>query len=211
MSVNNIETLVADLVPVRPVAPRDGFALMAVATVFAVVLVAMMFGLRSDVMNGTPEPIVVVRAGILFILGLATVSAVIASARPSVGQRSTGWRWALAAASLFPITAAVLALVNRQEALAEVSSVTGLWCLGISGASALFIGGLLTAWLRQGAPTSINRTSWLVGLAAGSFGTLAYSLHCPSTTVYYVGLWYTLAIALSAGVARLTVPRLIRW
>lgn len=211
MSANNIDTLVADLMPVRAVSPRDGYALMAVATAFAVVLVAVMFGLRSDVMSGTPEPIVMVRAGILFILGLAAVSAVIASARPSVGQRSTGWRWALAAASLFPITAAVLAVADREEALADVSSVSGLWCLGVSGMSALFIGGLLTLWLRQGAPTSLVRASWLVGLAAGSFGTLAYSLHCPSTTVYYVGLWYTLAIVLSAGVARLVVPRLIAW
>jgi hypothetical protein len=211
MSLNNIDALVADLTPVRPVAPRDAFALMAAATAVAVLLVALMFGLRPDVMSGTPDPIVVVRSGIVFVLGLATVSAAIASARPGVGQRSTGWHWALAAAAIFPITAAVLAMANRAEALVAISSVSGLWCLGISGFSALFIGGLLTAWLRQGAPTSINRTSWLVGLAAGSFGTLAYSLHCPSTTVYYVGLWYTLAIALSAGVARLTVPRLIRW
>ena len=211
MSVNKIDALVADLTPIRLVSPRDGFALMAMATMIAVALVALMFGIRGDVMDGTPDPIVIVRAGILFILGLAAVSAVIASARPGVGQRNTGWRWALAAASMFPLTSAVLAMVNRQEALAEASSVTGLWCLGISGVSALFIGGLLTFWLRQGAPTAINRTSWLVGLAAGSFGTLAYSLHCPSTTVYYVGLWYTLAILLSAVTARLIVPRLIAW
>lgn len=211
MRVNNIDALVADLTPVRPVAPRDGIALMAAATAIAVLLVGMIFGLRGDVMSGAPDPIVVVRAGIMFVLGLATASAVIASARPGVGQRSTGWHWALAAASIFPITAALLAMANRDEAIVAISSGNGLWCLGISGLSALFIGGLLTNWLRQGAPTSINRTSWLVGLAAGSFGTLAYSLHCPSTTVYYVGLWYTLAIALSAGVARLTVPRLIGW
>ena len=209
--MNNIDTLVAELTPVRPVSPRDGFALMAMATIVAVALVAVMFGLRGDVVNGTPEPIVIVRGGILFVLGLAAVSAVVASARPSVGQSSTGWRWALAAAALFPLTSLVLGLANRQEALSEVLSVTGLWCLGISGVNAVFIGGLLILWLRQGAPTSIVRTSWLVGLAAGSFGTLAYSLHCPSTTVYYVGLWYTLAIALSAGVARVIVPRLIAW
>ncbi len=211
MSANNIDTLVADLKPVRPVSPRDGFALLAMATMMAVALVAFMFGLRDDVMNGTPDPIVVVRGGILFVLGLAAGTTVIASARPSVGQSSTGWRWALAVASLFPVTSLVLAVADREEALADVSSVSGLWCLGVSGLSALFIGGLLTFWLRLGAPTSIDRTAWLVGLAAGSFGTLAYSLHCPSTTVYYVGLWYTLAIVLSACVARLIVPRLIAW
>lgn len=211
MSLIDIEALVADLTPVRPVAPRDGFALVAVATVIAVLMVAMMFGLRDDVMRGTPNPIVVVRGGMLFILGLATLSAVISSARPGVGQRNNGWRWALAAAAIFPLTSAVLSVGDIDEAVSAVASVSGLWCLGISSVSALFIGGLLIAWLRQGAPTSINRTSWLVGLSAGSFGTLAFSLHCPSTTVYYIGLWYTLAVALCAGLARLAVPRLISW
>ncbi len=211
MNLNNIDALVDDLTPVRAVAPRDGFALIAGATALTVLLVALTFGLRADVMDGTPDPIVVVRAGILFILGLAAVSAVIASARPGVGQRNNGWRWALAAASMFPITSAVLAMANMDEAVSAVATVGAFRCLGISGISGMIIGGLLTAWLRQGAPTAINRTSWLVGLAAGSFGTLAYSLHCPSATVYYVGLWYTLAIALCAGVARLVVPRLIAW
>ncbi len=45
----------------------------------------------------------------------------------------------------------------------------------------------------------------------GSFGAFAYGLHCPSITVFYVGLWYTGAILLCALVGRLIVPRLIRW
>ena len=52
---------------------------------------------------------------------------------------------------------------------------------------------------------------WLVGLASGSFGAFAYGLHCVSITVFYVGLWYTGAVALCALLGRLIVPRLIRW
>jgi hypothetical protein len=211
MALDMIDNLVADLKPVHVVSSREGFAVAAAATCFAVLMVALLYGLRSDIVQGAPNPIVVVRSGMLLVLGVAALSAVITSARPGIGQRSTGWRWALAAAALFPVTSAVLAMANMPEAVEAVSSSNAIWCLMISTVSGTFIGGLLTGWLRQGAPTSINRTAWLVGLAAGSFGTFAYGLHCPSTTVYYIGLWYSLAILLSAIGARLIVPRFIRW
>ena len=66
-------------------------------------------------------------------------------------------------------------------------------------------------WLRRGAPVNINRSALLVGLAAGSFGTLCYSLYCPSNSVEYVGIWYGLSVTLSAVAGRLIVPRFIRW
>ena len=75
----------------------------------------------------------------------------------------------------------------------------------------LAIGGALTLWLRQGAVTDLRRAGWLVGLGAGAFGTFAYSLHCPSDSVHYIALWYSLALALCAAIGRLAVPRLLRW
>jgi hypothetical protein len=46
---------------------------------------------------------------------------------------------------------------------------SAVWCVGISVSSALAICTALTIWLRRGAPVSIDRSSWLVGIAAGSF------------------------------------------
>ena len=75
----------------------------------------------------------------------------------------------------------------------------------------MLIGAALTGWLRRGAPVALARTGWLVGLAAGAFGTFAYSLHCPSLTVEYIGVWYTAAVGLCALIGRLVVPGLVRW
>jgi hypothetical protein len=207
----DIETLASNLTPVRRVQPRDAISLVGLATAIAVAVVAVRFGLRPDLMAGTPHPMVVIRCGTLLLLGFAALTAVIASARPGVGHASHGWRWALAAAALFPATSVVLSLMNGAFPDAVMHAKSGPYCLGISTASGLLIGSLLTLWLRSGAPTTPNRAGWLVGLAAGSFGTFAYNLHCPSDTVYYIGLWYTLAVAISAALGRLIVPPFIRW
>ena len=40
---------------------------------------------------------------------------------------------------------------------------------------------------------------------------MGYALHCPDDTVPFLATWYTLAIAISATVATLALPRLLRW
>jgi hypothetical protein len=211
MSRQTIEDLVADLKPARLVAPRDAYVVVGLITGLAISLIGMRFGLRSDVIAGAPAPIIMIRGGTLLLLGFAALTAVIASARPGVGQSSTGWRWALAAALLFPLASIVASIVQGSIPMAELSSANGPWCLGLSIATAFAVGSGLTIWLRQGAPTAIERTSWLVGLAAGSFGNFAYSLHCPDTSVHYIAIWYTLAVGICAVAARLIIPKLIRW
>lgn len=207
----DIEALVADLQPVRPVKPNGGILLVMAAAGVVVAIVVAMLGVRPDVVAGQPHPMVMMREGMMLVLGFASLVAVVASARPGVGQVSSGWRWALAAASLFPLTSLVLSFVEGGFPPRVLFSVDGPLCLAFSVGGGLMIGGALTLWLRQGAPTAINRIGWLVGLTSGSFSAFAYGLHCESITVFYVGLWYTGAIALCALIGRLVVPPLIRW
>ncbi len=207
----DIEALVADLQPVRPVKPNGGILLVLATAGVVVAIVVAMLGVRPDVVAGKPHPMVMMREGMMLVLGFATLVAVVASARPGVGQVSSGWRWALAAASLFPLTSIVLTFAGDGFPPAVLFDFDGRICLAFSAGGALLIGTSLTLWLRQGAPTALNRIGWLVGLASGSFGTFAYGLHCESVTVFYVGLWYTGAIAMCAVVGRLVVPHLIRW
>lgn len=211
MSMQTIDDLVMDLAPVRPVRPAQIWALAFITTGLAILAVALFAGLRPDVAGGRPAGLVLLRSGMLLLLGMAALAALAAAARPGVGQASTGWRWALGAAALFPAATVILSLLDRAWPMAVLNASSGPWCLGISGASGLMIGTAITLWLRRGAPVALDRAGWLVGLCAGSFGTLAYSLHCPSETVQYIGIWYTAAIGLCAVAARLVVPRLLRW
>ncbi len=211
MKSDTITALVSDLKPVTPITPAHAWLIVGGTTLITVIAIAAQFGLRTDIGAGAPHPMVLVRGGTLLLLGIAATVAVITAARPSVGQSSQGWRWALAAAALFPLTSLSLTAISGNFPRAVLEADSGRWCLALSSAAALLIGGSLVAWLRTGAPTNLNRTAWLTGLAAGAFGVFAYSLHCPSDTVHYVGLWYTGVIALCAGAGRLIIPRLIRW
>ena len=206
-----LDRLTGDLVPVRRIDPKSGWAVGAIGTAVAVAIVASQFGLRDDVMAGEPSGIVLLRAGALLLLGFAALAAVVDSARPRVGRRSSsGWKWALAGAALFPTVALAVTMSNGMP-MDDIMSSSVPYCFAISCLSGLAIGGAVTAWLRRGAVTVLERTGWLTGLAAGAFGTFAYSLHCPSATITYIGLWYTLTIALCAITGRLVVPRLLRW
>jgi hypothetical protein len=210
-NTDTIDALVAELVPVKRVVPRDGMMVtLALATV-ASLIVAVHYGLRTDIVAGHPEPMVVLRCGALLLLGTASALAATTSARPSVGAVSNGWLWALGAALLFPVSALFVALREGAIPVWEIMHPTPVYCLTISAVSAIGIGAGLTAWLRKGAAVAANRAGWLVGLAAGAFGTFAYSIHCPSVSIHYVGVWYSLTVASAAGLGRLVVPRLIRW
>ena len=206
-----VADLVADLAPVRRVSPLHAWALALGGTALAIAAIAMRYGLRADIAAGHPAGLVMLRGGILLLLGCAALAAVIAAARPGVGMASHGWRWALGAALLFPAVTVLLALSEGAMPAEELASANGPWCLGLGGGSGLAIGAALTLWLRQGAPVALSRVGWLTGLAAGAFGTFAYSLHCPSESVAYVGIWYVAAIGLCSAAGRLFVPRLVRW
>jgi hypothetical protein len=211
MNKPSIDDLVADLQPVKRLSARGGVSLTGVALGVAILCVASVWGLRADLMIGDPPGIVMIRGGSLLLLGCAALIAVIGIARPAVGQVNSGWKWALAGAALFPIASLTLMMKEGALPMAALTASSAPWCLAISGMSALLIGSVLTAWLRKGAPTVLPQAGWLVGLTAGAFGTFAYSLHCPSDTVHYIGIWYTLAVAACAGLGRLLVPPLIRW
>ena len=205
-----IEGLVEGLEPVRTLNPKRGLAIVGGLTLIAGIAVATMLGVRNDLMIGMADEMFFLRSGVLLMLGIATAITVVNMARPGVGKLSRGWIWALITAALFPLTAAIMSAINMPPVEA-LRPMEGLKCLTVSGIAALAIGGGLTLWLRQGAPTSPERAGWLVGIASGALGAAAYNLHCPFNDIYYIGLWFTTTVVASAILGRLVVPRLIRW
>ncbi len=205
-----IEGLVEELEPVRTLKPKSGLAIVGGLTLFALIVVAATLGVRNDLMMGMADEMFFLRSGVLLMLGIATAITVVNMARPGVGKLSRGWIWALITAALFPLTAAIMSAINMPPVEA-LRPMEGLKCLAVSGIAALTIGGGLTYWLRQGAPTSPERAGWLIGIASGALGAAAYNIHCPFNDIYYIGLWFTIPVVISAVLGRLVVPALIRW
>ncbi len=205
-----IEGLVEELEPVRTLKPKSGLAIVGGLTLIAGIAVATTLGVRNDLVMGMADEMFFLRSGVLLMLGIATATTVVNMARPGVGKLSRGWIWALVTAGLFPLTAAIMSALNMPPVEA-LRPMEGLKCLAVSSIAALAIGSGLTLWLRQGAPTSPARAGWLVGIASGALGAAAYNIYCPFNDIYYVGLWFTIPVLVSAIAGRLVVPRLIRW
>ncbi len=210
MADNFIRSLVADHRPVRRLDNRVPWLVIGALALAAITFVQLTIGLRTDLLAGHPADIVLFRGGVMLVLGIAALVAVIAYSRPSVGRHSDGWIWALAVAALFPGIALVTAIEGKFPQWL-LTAPSGLACLGFSVTIAVVMGAALATWVGRGASTRPVLQGWLIGLSSGAFATFSYSLHCPSTTITYAGVWYTGAIVLSAALGRLALPRFLRW
>ncbi|WP_054210079.1 NrsF family protein [Bosea vaviloviae] len=70
---------------------------------------------------------------------------------------------------------------------------------------------VLLALARRGAPINGHLTGLCAGLASAGLATIAYSLHCPDDAAPFLGSWYPLAMAATAGLGALILPRVVRW
>ena len=65
--------------------------------------------------------------------------------------------------------------------------------------------------LRQAAPTRPVAAGAAAGFLAGAVGATAYGLHCPEAAAPFIALWYSLGIAISAGLGAIGGRWLLRW
>ena len=206
-----IDDLVDGLRPVRRIRARDAWLVTGGLCVAAAIGLGTLQGFRADILAGHPAAIVLLRAGMLALLGFAALGAALASARPAIGGAANGWRWALGAAALFPLVTLLMAVRDTALPMAELTARTGPWCLMIGGGFGLTIAGAMALWLRRGASMRPERTGMLTGLGAGAFGTLIFSLSCVSNSIAYIGIWYTGSILISTLAGRLLIPPMLRW
>jgi hypothetical protein len=69
----------------------------------------------------------------------------------------------------------------------------------------------ILAAMRGLAPTRLWLAGAAAGLAAGSIGALAYSLHCPEIETPFLAVWYVLGILIPTSVGALAGPPILRW
>lgn len=206
-----IAELVGELEPVKPLRFGTGMGATLAAAGIAAAGVVAFLGARPDWVFGSADPMHLVATGLFAGLGLAASATVIVMSRPQVGSDHSGWRWAAGMAALLPLAALIVGFERSVPMMSPQAMEHGGECLAIGIGAALLVFGLLTAWLRRGAPTAPGRAGLVAGVAAGAFGSFAVSLHCPDNDIVHIGLWHSAAVVAMAGLGRVLIPRLVRW
>jgi len=69
-----------------------------------------------------------------------------------------------------------------------------------------------TFWaLKRMAPTRLTLAGIGAGLFAGAVGGFVYSFHCTESSAPFIGIWYSLGIALTAAIGGFLGRNLLRW
>jgi hypothetical protein len=206
-----ISRLVVDLTPVsRYAVPARLTVGLAVGGAASALLVVAGLGVRPDLGAATASP--EFWAKLIYALAMCAVGLWVA-ARAVRPAGEAFWRASLV---LAPLAALGLA-ASVQTKLSEPAALNGL-LFGASAATCPWLvvicslaplGGLL--WAARGcAPTQITSAGAAIGLAAGGLGSALYSLHCTEPGMLFLGVWYTLGLAMVVAIGGLLGPS-IRW
>lgn len=189
---------------------RLGIALLAGAA-GAVLLMASLFGVRSDLPTATATPGFWLRLAFPALLAAGALWAVARLSRPGMDATRAAPAVALPVLLLWATALAVMAQADPGARTALIMGSTWRSCpwniavLSAPVAVAVF-------WAIRGlAPLRLRWAGAAGGLLAGAVATLAYCLHCPETSPPFWAVWYLAGMLIPAAVGALLGPRWLRW
>lgn len=98
-----------------------------------------------------------------------------------------------------------------METPGQISVEINIKCLFSVGVLSLIPFGAFLMGLRAGAPSRPDIAGALAGVAAGALAASLYALHCNDDSPLFVGVWYSLAVALVGGSGWFAGRRCLRW
>ena len=194
----------------RPGRPLGFAPVMAAIALVAAAATLSVLGLRHGVSVGL-TPITMAQKTVLLLAFCATGFLMLRRAAVPVAQGAPLWQKIFAPA-LFALAFILdAALVPARAFTTDFLMFRFLFCFGIVtvyGALGLLA---IVAVLRRYAPADAGQAGFAAGFAAASAAALGYSLHCPVDHPLYVLTAYGLPVLLLAVIARVAVPKYIRW
>jgi len=193
-------------------AARRRFALaLALGGTSALLLMAVLMGVRPDLARMALEPMFWTKLAYCAALAAAALALAVRMARP--GAHASGAAWLLAGPLfvMWLLAALVLGGAAAYERETLVFGTTWRACaFSIAFLSLPLFAGLL--WAMQGlAPTRLALAGAAAGVLSGAAAALIYSLHCPELGAPFLGIWYPLGMLMPAAAGAMIGPRLLRW
>lgn len=207
-----IDGLADDLAPVRPtLAPVRLAGATALGAAITVAVVLAVLGLRPDLPQAMGGMMFWMKAIYALVLGLAGFLSAQQLARPA-GSGRGGLLLMLMAFGVVVVVAAVRMSV-MPPAMRLYMWLGDSWQVCPIRILVLSLPPLALALLvmRRMAPTRLVMAGAAAGLFAGGLAAAAYGLHCTEAGAPFLATWYTLGVALSAGLGALLGPWALRW
>lgn len=207
-----IEQLSRDLAPVQRFAVARRIAVgLLLGSLAAMLAVTVVLGLRPDLRVAVYGFSFWMKWTYTISLGLGAAYAVSRLARPDVRSLRSLWFLAVPVLLLAGVAVGELARTPPGKWVAMWLGRSWAVCpwLVLLLSAPIFLGLLWS--FRKLAPTRLRAAGAVAGLAAGAWAATVYCLHCPEVSALFVLTWYSLGIALAAGLGALVGPRLLRW
>jgi len=207
-----IRSLAGELTPVPPGKTRNDLLLgLSLGTLVSFAGMVAVYGVQPDLVSIAHGGPLAMKACYTLSLAAIAGSTLMPMLRPGnlVPDRGT----------LFALPVLLLAgLVVLQTATTSDADPVSLWLgsswqrcpLRIAILSAPIFAGACWA-IRREAPLRLGPTGALAGLVSGGIAATMDAFACKETGAGFVLVWYTLGIAISAGVGAIIGPRVLRW
>ena len=189
---------------------RMGLALLG-GTLLALLLVASLYGVRSDLAQVAPTPLFWGKVALPGSLALLVIWLNQRLSRPGV---KGGAIWVLLALPVLLVwLGAALSLADAAPQARAALIFGSTWRTCALNIGLLSVPTFIAVfWALRGlAPTRLRQAGAAGGLLAGSTATLAYCLHCPEMGIPFWGIWYLLGMLLPTLIGAALGPRLLRW
>ena len=175
------------------------------------VLLALGWGVRSDLAEAITEPLVAMKLLLPVLAAGAAIGGALRLARPD-GQANGAWTALLSVGvTALALVAWSLAQTPPQAWGAALRGDTLVACLlSIPTLAVLPTLALLLA-LRRGATLAPLRTGALAGLGGGAAAAALYALHCPEDNPLFYVPWYGTGILVAGAAGAALGRRLLRW
>ena len=207
-----IARLSGDLKPVpRGAMARLLLGALAIGAVIAGVAMVYWLGLRADV--ETAPGTMMFWTKFTYTLALAVFGgfATIILARPD-GRTRWPWFAALGLAVFLAIGAIIqLSMMPADQTMQLVVGSSSLLCPWYIVALSLPVLAAILAVMRRFAPANPTLAGLAAGLLAGGTGAWIYSFACAENGMMFLLLWYTLGVAIVAGLGALLGRFVLRW
>jgi len=206
-----IRTLAADNSHrARPVSHALMLALLAAAPVSLLIFFAEL-GVRPDIMTAMKNPFFDLKFAVTLALAISAIAVALHLSRPEASLRSFGWYLLIPAGLLVAGISGEMMMPHRAPMMTRVIGNNSKYCTVAITAMSLPLLIAALFGLRHGAPARPAISGAIAGLLSAGLAAALYASHCTDDSPLFVATWYTLAVALMAGLGALMGSRMLKY